>query len=523
MSAKVIATATLPIYLLKPHYRDGAKAIRKSGLSVDSIAGVGDLYTDASVPRPPKWMSFFDGHIQLNQQLLNSNSAGVLFINRGQRIFAVTFGHGKFLLTQGCWDEGFGLRVTLNSIDPKKIKSMDHKTFEAVTRHSRTQTSREGSTEDFGLDVERDLVRAVTGEPRAPKLGKRLTGMDALVAVAKVDITGLPSLLDLYLTQYSSQAYKTEFPWIDNISEVRDPAQRMRLDSKLAARLQQQNLTRLWLSVPDIVDWGTIGGFKYLRSDTVLHPDLHAREFLRSVKDPASITPDFLRGRRILVMDPSGDNVLEEWPVYRCVYSEEDDGPDTFLLSTGKWYRIETNFVLEVNKAIQNLVSTRAPLPPYESTDANEEAYNKRVANDSNGAYALMDQRFIYHGGGKSKFELCDLYTDAHEMIAVKRYGGSSAPLSHLCQQALVVAQMWKGDPEFRKKANKELPRSHKLPDSTKTPDTTQFPIVFGIVSRSKQPIDRSLPFFSRLTLRNVARQLQLLGYPVSILKIEQV
>jgi uncharacterized protein (TIGR04141 family) len=314
---------------------------------------------------------------------------------------------------------------------------------------------------------------------------------------------------------------RRDAPWIDNISEVRDSGQRARLDARLVERLRQNNFVRLWLSVPDIVDWGAIGGFKYLPSARILHPDLHVRDFLSSVRDPTSITPDFLRGRRILVMAPDGDGVLEEWPFYRCVYCEVDEGQDTFLLSTGKWYRIETSFAQEVNKTIQGIVSNRASLPPYETADVDEEAYNKRVASQSNGALALMDRRFIHHGGGKSKFELCDLYSKDQEMIAVKRYGGSSAPLSHLCQQALVVAQMWKDDPEFRRKANKELPRSHKLADSSRTPDTTQFPIVFGIVSRSKQPIDRSLPFFSRLALRNVARQLRLLGYPVSILKIE--
>lgn len=522
MTTKSQATATLPIYLLKADYKDGSAALGKSGLVADTIEGIGDVYTEASLPRPPKWMSFFDGAIPTTRQLLNSSSAGVLFVRVAARIFAVTFGHGRHLLTQGSWEEGFGLRVTLNSIDPTKIKSVDHKTFETVTRHSRTQTSREGSREDFGLDIERDLLRAVTGEPRDPALGKRLTGMDALVAVAKVDLNGLQALLERYLEQYASQAYKTDFSWVDNISEVRDSVLKTRLDQKLAARLREASLDRLWLSVPDIVDWVTIGGFRYPGGDTTTHPDVHVKDFLKSVSDKSTIKPDLLRSRRILVMDQAREFVIERWSLYQCIYCEEDDGPDTFLLSGGKWYRIEKNFVAEVNKAIDALVSTRPPLPHYQAADLNEEGYNKRVAGASKGVLALMDRQMIRHGGGRSQVEFCDLFSDSRELIHVKRYGGSSAPLSHLFNQGSVSAQLWRGDSDFRKKVNAKLPKSHKVHDSSKAPDPSQFPIVFAIVSRSTQPINKSLPFFSRLSLRNVARQLSMLGYGVSVLKIEQ-
>lgn len=524
MSSKAkVPTATLPIYLLKDQYTRATEVLRKSGLHVDEIPGIGVLYTESGAPRHPQWMAFFRDVATPDPKLLNTSTSAVLFVKRASRLFAITFGHGKHLMVQDCWDEGFGLRVTLNSIDPRKIKSIDHKTFETVTRHSRTQTSREGGMEDFGLDVQRDLVRAVTGEPKDLKLGRRLTGMDALVAVVNVRVHDLPGLLELYLAQYGSKSYKADFSWIDNISEVRSNADKAHLDRKLASRLQQGDLSRVWLSVPDIVDWARIGGFKYRPSDTNVEHDLDVAAFLRTVKKGTTITSDFLRGRRIFAMNASGDQVEESWQAYGCLYCEEDDDGQTYLLSTGKWYRIEKSFVEEVNQAIAALVSTRSPLPPYQSTDADEAAYNKRVAATSGGALALMDQVWIHHGGGKSKFEMCDLYSDAKEMIAVKRYGGSSAPLSHLCQQALVVAEMWKEDAEFRKKVNQKLPRSHKLADSTKPPNVKEYPIVLAIVSPSSRAIDKSLPFFARLALRNTERHLRLVGYPMSILKIDKV
>jgi uncharacterized protein (TIGR04141 family) len=522
-AALVPTVVTLTAYLLKSTYTTSTSALRESlvaNLDHDVIPALGDLYTQASRPHPPKWVAFF-GSALTERRLLSSSASGVLIVQRGARLLAVTFGYGRALLEPGTWEEGFGLRVTLNSIDPSKMRSIDHKTFDAVTRHSRTQTSRDGSTTDFGLDIERDLVRAVTGEPADPTLGKRLMGMDALVFTANVDAAGLPALLDRYLDRYQAKDYKANFQWIDNIAEVRDLTVVSKLDASLVARLKAETYDRLWLSIPDIVDWSAVGGFKYKRSDAEVHPDLHCNDFVASVLDPATITAKFLHQRRVFVLDKDEGRVLEEWPVYRCFYCEEDQGNDTYLLTGGKWYRVEMSFAADVNKSVAALVSPTPVLPNYDAADADETAYNKRVALLSNGTVALMDRQLIFHGGGQSKFEFCDLYSTTKEMIHVKRYGGSSGPLSHLFSQGLNSAQMWLGDIAFRKKVNARLPSSHKVSDSSKKPDASGFPVVFAVVSRSAKDIDKSLPFFSRLALRNAARQLQMLGYPVTLVKIK--
>ncbi|AKT41525.1 DUF6119 family protein [Chondromyces crocatus] len=522
MPRSSIKTATLPIYLLKERFRSGEAALRRTGMSRDVIPDIGTLYTDSHHPYPPGWLSFFEGTVAPNPKLLNASTGGVLFVEVRGRLFAITFGRGRGLLAKDCWEEGFGLRVTLNSIDAAKIKSIDHKTFEAITRHSRTQTSREGSTEDFGLDIERDLVRAVTGEPKIETLGRRLTGMDSLVVTGKFGLKSVPALLEHTLDRHALDDYKENFGWIDNISEVRDGQRRDELDAKLVARLKRKDVNRLWLSPPDILDWSYVGGFKYKPSEKETHSDLSVADFLESVRDPGALHPGFLRSRRILAVDADGEQFIEEWPVYQCIYCEEDIGSDTYLLSTGKWYRIEKDFANEVNRDIKGLASTRTPLPPYKRTDTDEATYNERVARQSSGALALMDRKIIHHGGKRSSIEFCDLFSSAREIICVKRYEGSSAPLSHLFFQALASAELWRRDAEFRKKVNRLLPRSHKISDSAKVPDATQYPIVFAIVSHQAGPILETLPFFSRLALRNIAKRLALMGYPVSVLKIDR-
>jgi uncharacterized protein (TIGR04141 family) len=48
--------------------------------------------------------------------------------------------------------------------------------------------------------------------------------------------------------------------------------------------------------------------------------------------------------------------------------------------------------------------------------------------------------------------------------------------------------------------------------------DATQYQVVYGIISKSKN--DLSLPFFSKVVLRNAKRRLSELGYDIRIGKI---
>lgn len=44
-----------------------------------------------------------------------------------------------------------------------------------------TQASKSAELPTFGVDVSRDILRAITGEPRDPAFSKRLTGADSSV------------------------------------------------------------------------------------------------------------------------------------------------------------------------------------------------------------------------------------------------------------------------------------------------------------------------------------------------------
>src|SRR5271157_772370 len=86
----------------------------------------GRLFIQHSQGRPPYWLSFFAGSVpSLPQRILNVNSSAILVVGRQQKRFAIAFGFGRHLLASGSWEEDFGLRTTLNSVDRKRIRSID--------------------------------------------------------------------------------------------------------------------------------------------------------------------------------------------------------------------------------------------------------------------------------------------------------------------------------------------------------------------------------------------------------------
>lgn len=480
---------------------------------------IGDLYYRQNPSASPRWLKFFLNSFSGEPpKLFNASNAAVLLAKAGGRSFALSFGQGRHLLAPGSWEENFGLRVTLNSVDPMRLRSVDRRTFDAYTSHTRTQTSVEGDVTAFGLNVEQDLLRAATGQPVDDTLGRRMTGMDALTVVVSTAATDLPSLLESYLVQFESDAYKASFPWVDHISEIREGTTRDVLDQELVKTINAAGASspKAWLAVPTLVDWAQIEGFSYSGAPSAhRYPDLEIRDFLDSLQDPSAVTVEKLHQRRVHAIGAEDGKVLDKWPVYTCIYAEIEKDGSTCLLTGAKWYRVEKDFVTTVNRDVKRLVKASS-LPPY--ADKSETAYNKRVAKKSKGRLALLDRKLVRIGG--SPVETCDLYSSAREFIHVKRYGGSSV-LSHLFAQGSVSANSFAQDADYRAEFNKLLPASHKLADSNQRPDPSKFEIVYAVVSNSGDPIDQSLPFFSRLNLRNAARQLSGYGFRVSLTGIK--
>jgi uncharacterized protein (TIGR04141 family) len=247
-------TQTLTIYLIKEHINEPFY-ILKPDLAVTPYPIVinEDITYQLFVKKVradfPKWTELFKNYVDRSIFGETRPTAAVLLVPIDNRIIALTFGQGRHMLTDDCWEERFGLRVVLNSIGEGRLRSIDKHTFDAIPKHSREQTSRDASPYDFALDVERDLLRAVTGALDDKTLGSMLTGMDALRTHVEVNLDGIETPLRLYANKYQEETYKENFPWVDHISDVRSKETVDLLDMFLIDRLRANDFDRSWLQV----------------------------------------------------------------------------------------------------------------------------------------------------------------------------------------------------------------------------------------------------------------------------------
>jgi uncharacterized protein (TIGR04141 family) len=479
------------------------------------------LHTISNPARPPKWASFFADATDVKSLGLRTASASaVLALRVKDRLFAIAFGYGRHLVNPLVIESSFGLRVTLNAVATDKIRSIDKKAFEGISTHTREQASKDTSIADFGLDVERDVLRAVVGTPSDTMLGTRLAGMDALTATCQVSLDTLPVLLNAYLEKSAETTYKDRYPWVDNIKEVREKRLKNQLDDELLKVLADRDNPKTWLGIPDLIDWNDIEGFRYSAAESAeTFPDLHLRDYLDKILRTIPSLP-MLRNHRVHGIRATTNQPFEKWQVYRCLYAEVTLAQQTYLLTGGAWYSVDRDFMEMVNNAVDEIPESN--FVPLEYTEGDDEAeYNVKLAN-SFGDACCLDGQTVQYGGGRSKVEFCDVLLPSKQLLHVKRYAGSSGVLSHLFAQGVVSATSFIRDAAFREKVNELLPPALRLANTTTQPIASEYEVAYVIASRSPKPLTPStLPFFSRVTLRNAHRSLVSMGFRVSLTKAQ--
>ncbi len=205
------------------------------------------------------------------------------------------------MLKPHCWVRDFGLRATLNKVDPTKLRSIDSKIYDEIVVSTRRQTSQSSKVDSFELDVGRALLRGVTGEADQNDIFDRLTGSGPIGVSTDLPFERLADMLDDLAEAYSDNAYQQHFSWVDNVREV-DPAMHAQLDQLLINVLQSGNLAGAYLSAPDIIDWDRIHRFSYTQAGAVLYLELSLAEYL-AVLNAHNIapTPEVLKRHRVRV------------------------------------------------------------------------------------------------------------------------------------------------------------------------------------------------------------------------------
>lgn len=494
----------------------------------------GKLFVKIPEEKKPLWSSFTEDITSTPiNELSNRSSSAVLIIKTKKTTIAFTFGYGRFLIDTKYFVHDFGIKTALNTLDHDSLRSVDLITLEDQSVQKKSQASKESSIGIFGIDISKDVLRAVTGSPRKGVKLKNISGGDSVFSFGtEINVDEISSLADSLSCYYNSESYKQSFSWVDNIRRIKEKSEVDDLDEILLSSIKSKNADMI-ITLPEIVQWDDIFGFSFTRNKREIKPIIDKNDYLNKI-DVNSISTESIKRDRLFVYKVQQEEVLE-YQIYKCIYFEHKKETNTYILFAGVWYEINNDFISRINLILSRINISNLNFPQvyvWKEIEGKEEKlkietegdYNERVADGIN--YHLLDKKLVKSNRTTTSIELCDLLTNNKQFIHVKHRKGGSSGLSHLFAQGSVSAEILLGDKGFRKAARGVLRKvKHSLQDSVSLDDfkSSDVEIVFLILGEDSANLKKNLPFFSKVNLTKAFENLTQRGFEVTIAGVSTV
>ncbi len=516
-------TNKISVYLIKTGISPVKDVLKKKYKKI-SLNSESCFYYDSPQKHIPSWIEGFFNNNLKGIDLFTQSIKGVYFvkitIKSKERYFAIPFGFGYSMIEKNHCVDDFGLKTVLNLVDESSIRKIGRRTLSSEPKNTIEQLSKIGNFSDFGIDIEQDLVEEITGKPKDSYFGKNyVTGKLAFTASVQVNISNVEDFLKKSFEYYKKNDYKKNFAFIDQVKGIKDAK---KWNKKLVNKLKDEQLqdVSVWMAIPEIIEWEDVDGFSYSGKKEKLVNDITIEYFKDSLTEDQKSKLDygFLEKNKVYCFRSSSGEEYDNWSYFKCLYCEITEKNRKIILTNGKWYEIAKDFVEKVENNYNDTLKESKKFSTIKfiecEPEENENKYNESLAKHLPSG-VLMDRKVIRYGGGASSVEFCDVY-DLHNQvfIHVKNYYGSSA-LSHLFAQGRVSGELFRSDPQFRKKVREK--ESSLLFDPDREPNPSDYKIIFAIISKSED--DLNLPFFSKVNFKNERRLLNSFGFKNVYLK----
>lgn len=518
-------TAIKPtIFLIKQNITDPKLIFKTTGLKFieheDTL-----LYYRSSKQNIPDWAYFLKENYQADTKYFtNKSSYSVLLLKVKGRMMAIPFGMGIHLLNLSYTEYNFGLRTGINCIPKEQIRQIDTTTPETNSQKTKKQAVVGSTPEEFGINKQKDILRGITGKvPAGLEIGEGLEGKDSLRLGKSVHtIAELKKLCEKALDLYSSDAYKKDYPWIDNIALVRDKLLISKLDGELVKSLKKAHFDNMAFLPPvyyeNIFDskgfvFSSGDGTRLKNKDSYEMPSM--QDWKKSIGDDRKkITLDNLENYKVNLIDED-DLKSGSWSLERCLAWETELDGGKYILSEGSWYSVAPNFYKGVTDYYDARINSTYILPTPSKSKIKESDYNEEICKSGTAKYLfdLGNPKSKSKSIGKDNNEVCDVYdADNHIFIHVKM-GKTSSSISHLLRQGSFSGQILKQDETILAEFIKHLTNYGCATTVIETPyNASNYKILYVVVIGKKQRKD--IPFFSKVSFKDVSeRTLELMGY----------
>ena len=503
------------------------KRIRVATTTTNNILADVQVYAGQVYESDPSWLDLISEITVEPLEFKNIGSAVVIFIPIGERYFAVSFGMAQICLNRNAFECDFGLKVCLNKIPRDKIRTLDTASPDRTTIQKRIQASAECDFSLFSMDIEKDILRLLSGKPTDKEFASSMTGRDTLQMTCKITISSLKEKCKELLETYQSKEYKKIYPWIDHIKQIRDEKIISILNGKLSDEIQalrEGKQSSLYLAIPEIIDPAADYAYRYngLSCRSRKYFTLSIEDYKAALQREVSKTISDYTKHRISII--SSNFPCMEFSIFECLNFETSVDDRNYILWNSSWYEIDINFAREIDHTWQQALVEDEYLIQKTSMPTEEKLIEDLGRNMT--SWQKLDKRKINPSNTSyANIEPCDFFVPPKSFFHLKD-GTSSACISHLWNQGLVSGECFLKDENFRCSLRNMLNDSLKseVPARKDTkPVANEYKIIFGIMREPSKNGNINIPFFSKVSFRAVFQRLTELGFQVFVNPIKKV
>lgn len=499
---------------LKEKYREGQAPFDELEPS-DALPYESRTFLLTSRRKSPRWAKYLESHFNL-EDLEITNYSFAHLLKASDRIFAITFGYGHTMLDTSRMEPNFGLKVCANCIDPAQLKTLDVRNIDVVTKQQRTNLSTAANILDFGVELDEEWIRFLSGVPLNISIAESMSGADSLKIKADVNLEGLAQKCLEILVLYNSDRYKENFAFLDHYRALgkKDPIIPY-LESELEERIRNQSTDKISVASPELLDEQNIDRFKIFSGRSNYEfPELKLEEvysFLRNNED----IEDPLEKVKIIPLDQDGNPCTKSADLRDYMVCEVAHAENVYVLSAGTWFRVNMDYARTVRDKARQIADLTSDLNLIPLRLAESEAdYNERLASERN--WVKFDRKLINLDEPYQRVEVCDVFADDNRLFCIKKMTRSST-LSHLFAQASVSADLLNGDESYRSQISEILGNAGKSVNL----DNPKPTFILSFITEKTGPLWESIFLFSAIHLVRQAQFIRRLGFDVAIAKIE--
>ena len=321
----------------------------------------GNLFVKIPTEKKPKWTTFTEEVTGVDlDELSNRSSSALLIVKTPDNTMAFTFGYGRFLLDTKYFVHDFGIKTALNTLKHDSLRSVDLLTLDDQAVQKKSQAARESDVGVFGIDISKDVLRAVTGSPKAGVNLKNISGGDSVFSFGlELNIDEISDLISKLSEYYNNDSYKGEFSWVDNIRKVKESSEISNLDDQLVIALKSKS-PDLCVTIPELADWDSIWGFSFTRSKNIINPTIDINDYYANL-DVVAVSVDSIKRDRLFVYDVHENET--EHQIYKSIYFEHKIGNKVYVLFAGAWYEIAIDFMSRINSTLSQIPTSNLSFP----------------------------------------------------------------------------------------------------------------------------------------------------------------